>query len=302
MKIRLFALASVPALLTALGGWGASAQESISPLEMAKQRVESPETARTPPTTRKIVGGGPVDSDKYSFQVALVFSGTPEGLEALGQFCGASLIQDRWVLTAAHCVDDADAADVDTVIGARRLSQDGTPRGSRISVDDVIVHDGYNPATQENDIALLHLIEDAPAAVKRVTPADNDLDAAHAHDDADVLVIGWGRTTEGGEGSPDLMRVWVDVKNQAVCEANYQTVLPGVEINDTMLCAGVEGGGADSCQGDSGGYLGAPIGNGDYVQLGVVSWGIGCAREGLYGVYTRVGQFDDWIDSEIANF
>lgn len=274
----------------------AVAQDKPSPLDRAEKSVN------TRNASSKIVGGGPVDTDKYSFQVALISSKSDKGFEFFGQFCGSSLIADRWVMTAAHCVDTASPTEIDTLIGARVLPDNGVERGDRIAIDAIIVHPAYDPTTNDNDIALLHLTEDAPKDVKRVALPTAALQTQYGHDDADALVIGWGRTAEGGSSSATLMRVLVDVKNRAVCEANYQAASPSITITENMFCAGVEGGGKDSCQGDSGGFIGASHGGGDYVQTGIVSWGFGCARPGLYGVYTLVANYSDWVADEMKNF
>jgi trypsin len=80
-----------------------------------------------------------------------------------------------------------------------------------------------------------------------------------------------------------------------VCLKNYQQVSPASKITTHMFCAGEPMGGKDSCQGDSGGFIGALLEAGGWVQLGIVSWGIGCARAQLFGVYTRVGDYTAWI-------
>ena len=129
--------------------------------------------------------------------------------------------------------------------------------------------------------------------------ATPELDEQYAVPLGDAVVIGWGATSEGAQTTPQLMRVWVDVQDRATCEANYQEVIPSTDITDNMLCAGLPEGGQDSCQGDSGGFLGAPVGNGRYVQLGIVSWGVGCARPNLFGVYTRVANYGDWISEQM---
>jgi secreted trypsin-like serine protease len=284
-----------------------SAQDGDRPVDQAKERLESLEqglAAPEPGTTAKIVGGITAPEGKFPFQAALIASGTAEGSEHFGQFCGGSLIAQDWVLTAAHCVPGTEADEVDVFIGSNVLPSGGgspTPAGARrISVDDIIVHEAYDPATSDNDIALLHLIGPAPAQLETTMPANADLDKQYVVPLGDAVVIGWGATSEGSGTTPQLMRVWVDIQDSVTCEANYQEVIPSIEITDNMLCAGLPEGGQDSCQGDSGGFLGAPLGNGKYVQLGIVSWGVGCARPKLFGVYTRVGNYADWIKEQTS--
>jgi secreted trypsin-like serine protease len=302
-KAMFFALSAM-ALAAVLGD--AAAQERSRPVDEAKMRVEKGLTAREPGTTAKIVGGIMAPSGKFPFQTALIFSGTPAGSEQLGQFCGGSLIAQDWVLTAAHCVPNTDPGEVDVYVGSNVLPSGGggpTPAGAaRIHVDGIIVHEAYDSATSDNDIALLHLIGPAPAELTTAVMADAELDKQYVVALGDAVVIGWGATAEGASTTPQLMRVWVDIQDRALCQTNYQEVIPSIQITDNMLCAGLPEGGQDSCQGDSGGFLGAPLGNNKYVQLGIVSWGIGCARPKLFGVYTRVGNYADWMQEQMANF
>jgi secreted trypsin-like serine protease len=279
------------------------AQDRARPVDQAKSRVEQGTLASPPTTTTKIVGGIAAPAGKFPFQTALVFSGTPVGSEHFGQFCGGSLIAQDWVLTAAHCVPGTQPAEVDVFVGSNVLPSGGggapTAGGARIHVRDIIVHDAYDPATSDNDIALLRLQGPAPADLATAIPATAELDAKYAMPLGDAVVIGWGATTEGGNTTPQLMRVWVDIQDTASCEANYQVAIPGTDITDNMFCAGLPEGGQDSCQGDSGGFIGAPVGDNKYVQLGVVSWGIGCARPKLFGVYTRVSKYAAWIAEQM---
>jgi Trypsin len=87
-----------------------------------------------------------------------------------------------------------------------------------------------------------------------------------------------GATAERGGTTPQLMRVWVDIQNAASCQADRQEGKPSVQITENMLCAGLPEGGRDACQGDLAAFFGAPIGNGKYVQLDIVSWRVGGAR------------------------
>lgn len=284
----------------------AAPQEDLQPVEQAEKRLDEGLAAPEPGTTAKIVGGIMAPAGKFPFQAALIASRTPAGSEHFGQFCGGSLIARDWVLTAAHCVPRTQPSKVDVYVGSNVLPSDGTspaPAGGvRLHVDGIIVHDAYDPSTSDNDIALLHLTGPAPADLATAGAATPDLDKQYVFPLGDAVVIGWGATAEGGRTTPQLMRVWVDLQDSKLCEANYKEVIPSVDITDNMICAGLPEGGQDSCQGDSGGFLGAPLGDGKYVQLGVVSWGVGCARPKLFGVYTRVGNYADWIKEQMENF
>ena len=211
-----------------------------------------------------------------------------------------------WVITAAHCVPDTAPGEVDVFVGSTVLPTGAAsqpPAGAeRIHVDHIIVHEAYDPRTNDNDIALLHLVGPAPDELATAVTADAELDKKYVVPLGDAVVIGWGATAEGDRTTPQLMRVWVDFQDRALCQANYQQAIPSVQITDNMICAGLPEGGQDSCQGDSGGFLGAPLGDGKYVQLGVVSWGVGCARPKLFGVYTRVGNYAGWLQEQMANF
>ena len=285
------------------------AQEGDRPVDQAKTRVEQLQqglAAEEPGTTAKIVGGITAPAGKFPFQAALIFSGTPEGSEHFGQFCGGSLIAQNWVLTAAHCVPDTEADEIEVYLGSNVLPSGGpnppSAGGVRSAVDGIIVHEAYDPATSDSDIALLHLTGPIPAQLRTAVAATPEHDKQYVVPLGDAVVIGWGATREGGRTTPQLMRVWVDIQDSKLCEANYQEVIPSLQITDNMLCAGLPEGGQDSCQGDSGGFLGAPLGNRDYVQLGVVSFGVGCARPKLFGVYTRVAKYSDWIKEQMDSF
>lgn len=125
--------------------------------------------------------------------------------------------------------------------------------------------------------------------------------------DYQPFVAGWGRLEEGGKSSNILQYLQLPVLPNEECREQYKNqgkLISDVQFSDVILCAGQLAGGQDSCQGDSGGPLMQPlfeksISTFTYYQIGVVSYGIGCARTNTPGVYTRVARFVDWIKEKV---
>jgi len=299
------------------------------PFDAAKARVERVIQASTP-TGGKIIGGTPVRAGQYPFQVSLLLAETPPGNEANGHFCGGSLIADRWVLTAAHCVvsqDDPKSTqppeNIDIYAGSVNFRG-----GDRIKVARIVKHERYDADRMENDFALIELARPVRTDRKagKVRLVDAESDARLTKSGTRATVIGWG-TTESGGLSDKLLQVPIAMADSGQCniniiEARRQRALEvagnltdimrldpsrrkivedfimteaGNVITGTMLCAGVPDGGKDSCQGDSGGPLIVRDGNNGWVQVGVVSWGDGCGLAGLYGVYSRLSTAREWM-------
>ena len=204
-----------------------------------------------------------------------------------GRGCGASLVARDVALTAAHCNTPGVFADV--VVGPY-LSGSMTGAAVQRSVDYSVPHPNYNPVTQDLDLMLLKL----SSPVDTVEPiAFNKAVYEPASGDS-LTVIGFGALEEGGSSSSRLQEVEVEAFSHSTCNDLYSG-----DINEkTMLCAGEAGGGQDSCQGDSGGPI---FSLNPLLQIGVVSWGIGCARSGYPGVYARTSGAADWIESTICD-
>jgi secreted trypsin-like serine protease len=237
-----------------------------------------------------IVGGSSASIADFPWQVALIDARQAEPTRS--QYCGGTLIEPQWVLTAAHCfyddgAVDADPAHVDVISGTARFAGGGT----RSDAAQIIIHEGYNTTTQDNDIALIKLA--APVGQKTAPLAYSDGEIT-----SNLIVTGWGDTSAGGSGSPDLLQATVPLVGLNTCHQAYNALgSPWSEmVTSNMICAGYAGGGTDACQGDSGG----PLVTSDRSKLvGIVSHGKGCAVANQYGVYTKVSVYTAWISKAI---
>lgn len=229
----------------------------------------------------KIIGGGPTTIEENPYMVALT---QPDGF----QFCGGAIVAPHKILTAAHCTQGSQPADIKVVAGRTSLSQD---EGVTANVTNIWVNPNFDSNTMVNDSSVLTLDQDLPQApVQIATPDDTDLYTAGANS----TVLGWG-TDESGNTSDVLKKVDVPVTADADCTASYQDQFDP----NTMVCAGLKEGGKDSCQGDSGGPLVGMKADGTLREIGIVSWGQGCAEANFYGVYGRVSAMSDLIQEQI---
>ncbi|XP_039484790.1 trypsin-1 [Drosophila santomea] len=231
------------------------------------------------PNVNRIVGGTRVRTNKYPW-IAQIIRGT-------FLFCGGTLINDRYVLTAAHCVHGMDMRGVS--VRLLQLDRSSTHLGVTRSVAFAHAHVGYDPVSLVHDIALLRLDQPIPL-VDTMRPACLPSNWLQNFDFQKAIVAGWGLSQEGGSTSSVLQEVVVPIITNAQCRAtSYKTM-----IVDSMLCAGyVKTGGRDACQGDSGGPL--IVRDRIFRLAGVVSFGYGCAKPDAPGVYTRVSRYLEWI-------
>ena len=238
-------------------------------------------------SAQEIVGGTATTIGANPWQVSLQSS-------TGSHFCGGSILNENWILTAQHCVNDGGTISKPARIEAGTTTISGS--GQVRSVAEVIVYPGYVDASKGKDVALLRLstpldLSGANAkAIGLVTAADAS--AGVTNTGVVSRVTGWGTLSSGGS-SPDTLQT-VDVN--IVSNSSAQTSYPSETITADQLAAAAPG--KDSCQGDSGGPLTVLKGT-TRVLAGVVSWGYGCADSRYPGMYARVSSFETWITSKI---
>lgn len=235
-----------------------------------------------------IVGGSDVRIEDVPWQVALM---EKDG----GQFCGGSIIDSSWVLTAAHCLEGATPEAMEIGYGIQVLSGDQI---KRVSVEAIIVHSMYDRYTTQNDIALIKIDGKFDLSDKaKMIPLMTKSLASQGFTNHGVIsrISGWGLLEEGGFDSSDTLQM-VEVGIVSNDTANAEDKYNGA-ITDDMLAAGdLVVGGKDACQGDSGGPLAVYGPDSVWYLAGVVSWGEGCAQADHPGIYARVSYFNSWVN------
>ena len=194
----------------------------------------------------KIVNGVETEINEFPWQVGLTDAGW-----GYAAWCGGTLISDQWVLTAAHCTDGKFASDIELFVGEHDYSTESETNSLRMKVSEIINHWDYDSSTTNKDFALMKLespinFADYPNIRPACLPQGDDND----YTGYSAIVSGWGTTSSGGDLSDYLQYVDVDVLANDVCMDEYG--YGQGQITDQMLCANIQGGGKDSCQGDSG--------------------------------------------------
>ncbi|KAK6627833.1 hypothetical protein RUM44_010312 [Polyplax serrata] len=229
----------------------------------------------------RIVGGKETEIHEYPWMVRLTYLNT--------FYCGGMLINDRYVLTAAHCVKGHLWFLIKVTLGEHNRCNSTFRPEARFVLR--AFQGKFSFLNFENDIALLRLNDRVPIN-DHIRPICLPLRTDNLYTDVVATATGWGTLKEDGIPSCSLQKVNLRVMSNQECRnSNYEESL----ISDKMMCAGDVLGGKDTCQGDSGGPLAYRREDNKFELIGIVSWGSGCGRMGYPGVYTRITHYLNWI-------
>uniref|UniRef100_A0A4X2KA75 Enteropeptidase n=1 Tax=Vombatus ursinus TaxID=29139 RepID=A0A4X2KA75_VOMUR len=239
----------------------------------------------TQETNPRIVGGNNAKEGAWPWMVSLFFNGRP--------ICGASLISNEWLVTAAHCVYGRNliTSRWKAVLGLHTTLNLTNSQTVIQLIDQIIINPHYNKQTKDSDIALMHL-ESKVNYTDYIQPICLPEASQVFPQGMNCFIAGWGRIKYQGSTATILQEAQIPLISNEKCQ---QQMLE-YTITENMICGGYEEGGIDSCQGDSGGPLMCQENN-RWFLAGVTSFGYQCALPNRPGVYVRIPKFVKWIKS-----
>uniref|UniRef100_A0A8D1X5G3 Transmembrane protease serine n=1 Tax=Sus scrofa TaxID=9823 RepID=A0A8D1X5G3_PIG len=261
-------------------------QDAVGPPKLHPESVEikgcGTRRNKTTSQSLRIVGGTEVQEGEWPWQASLQWDGSHR--------CGATLINDTWLVSAAHCF----RIYKDPARWTASFGVTINPPKMKRGLQRIIVHEKYKYPSHDYDISVAELSTPVPYTnvVHRICLPE----ASHEfHPGDEMFVTGFGALQNDGNSQNHLQQVQVDLIDSKTCnepQAYNNAITP------RMLCAGSLQGNRDACQGDSGGPLVSPDARDIWYLAGVVSWGDECGLPNKPGVYTRVTAFRDWIASK----
>ncbi|XP_055384408.1 uncharacterized protein LOC129614047 [Condylostylus longicornis] len=269
------------------------------PLTAGSQPRERPTDTCGVKTIPLIVGGQLASSREFPHMALL---GYGEDKKNIKWACGGTLISERFILTAAHCINTRLGTPKHVRLGELDLNVDDDD-SEDFEVEESIVHPDFKRLSKYNDIALVKLnrnVTFSPNKRPACLPVQHDSNATRS------IATGWGKTEWAGSGSEHLQKVTLKKFTESECNktyAAYSNALPRGIQYETQICAGSKYEAKDTCQGDSGGPLQIYHTN-EYCMyqiIGITSFGILCGSPGVPGVYTRVFPYNDWIERIVWN-
>ncbi|XP_049799381.1 trypsin delta-like [Schistocerca nitens] len=232
----------------------------------------------------RIINGEPAALGEFPAQLSLQRNGRHS--------CGASILNENWALTAAHCVAELDSDIVLEVLAGTITLDEG---GTRHTVESFTMHPQYNASDSwVNDIALLRVSTPFLMNGETVAPIQLPAQGEDTPAGSPVTVVGWGRLWYEGFLPNNLQKVDIEVWSQDLCASLFWDGFESPIYPSHICAAGVDERGS-SCNGDSGGPL-----LHESVVVGLVSWSYRCATPPYPTVYTRVSSYVDWISQQIG--
>lgn len=288
----------------------------------------------------RIIGGRESENGAWPSQVALIDMekyGDDEESRVLSQFCGGSILTREWILTAAHCVVDEAGKPVDPKTLGIVSGSVFIFKGDLRTVSEIVVHEDYDPSLINNDIAMVKLAKPIAESVGPVGGV-RVIQQGQEVPEGPAVVMGWGLISR--DTVPyQLLETDIDIVPNSVCNRGMAeqtkrelgSLLVGIgvpnnipmerlqeafdilsnnlgpRLTENMICAGIPSGERTSCNGDSGGPLMVRETDGQWMQVGIVSWGKEpldarepCAHPELFAVYTKVSNYYDWIARHVT--
>jgi len=246
----------------------------------------------------RIVGGSKTLSGEFPWQILLTREFTNDEDEDMMAMCGGSIINEEFILTAAHCVSDGkDVTEYKVYLGEHDLDR---KEGTEILtyVQKIISHERYDPKLTHNDIALVKLKGKIDFKNKHKFLKPICLASPTTQTGKDCYATGFGQRKSKGPNSQILLKVYEPLYDVTTCKAK----LKYVDYKTNICGGGRTSVGSGTCMGDSGGPLQCKASDGKWYQVGITSWGIPCGNRGLPDVFTRVSAYYDWIQKTINRY